>query len=439
MKLSVIGTGYLGAVHAACMAEIGHEVLGVDVDAAKIAALSTGRTPFYEPGLGDLLSRHVADGSLTFSPNLEDAASFADVHFVCVGTPQVTGSGAADLRYVDAVIDGLAPHLQRPCVVVGKSTVPVGTAARIAARLADQAPVGELAELVWNPEFLSEGHAVQETLVPDRIVVGTTSEHADAVLRQVYAPLTVNGCPYITTDLATAELVKVSANSFLATKVSFINAIAEICEATGADVRTLSTALGHDARIGKHYLRSGLGFGGGCLPKDIRAFMARADELGVGDALAFLREIDGINLRRRQRTVDWARDLVGGSFTDRNVGILGASFKPDSDDVRDSPALAVAAAVHAEGARVRVHDPEAGANARAAHPELDLVEDVSKACEDTDVVLHLTEWDEYQELDLAELAELTRTPRVLDARSALDLESWRTAGWTAHSLGQQRV
>lgn len=438
MKLSVIGTGYLGAVHAACMAEIGHEVLGVDVDIAKIAALAAGRTPFFEPGLAELLARHVATGRLRFGSSLAEAADFADVHFVCVGTPQIPGSQAADLRYVHAAVDGLAPHLTRPCLVVGKSTVPVGTAGRLAERLAERAPVGRGAGLAWNPEFLSEGHAVQETLVPDRIVAGTTSAGADLLLRQLYAPITEAGSAYIATDLPTAELVKVSANAFLATKVSFINAMAEVCEATGADVRTLTTAIGYDVRIGSRYLTSGVGFGGGCLPKDIRAFRARAEELGIGEALSFLGEIDQINLRRRRRAVDWARDLVGGSFAGANVGILGASFKPDSDDVRDSPALAIAAAIHREGAQVRVHDPEAIPNAEAAQPALTYVDDPAKACEASDVVLHLTAWAEYRTLDMGELADLTRTPRILDGRSVLDLEAWRHAGWTAQSLGIPR-
>jgi UDPglucose 6-dehydrogenase len=436
MKITVIGTGYLGAVHAACMAEIGHDVLGVDVDEAKIAALATGRTPFFEPGLGDLLARTVNSGKLRFSTSLAETADFGDVHFICVGTPQRHGSYAADLQHIDAVVQGLAPHLQRDCLVVGKSTVPVGTASRLAGQVASLSPAGVGAEVAWNPEFLREGHAVNDTLHPDRLVAGVTSSRADDILRDVYAPIMAEGVPYISTDLSTAELVKVSANAFLATKISFINAMSDVCEASGGDIVTLAEAIGHDPRIGHRFLSAGLGFGGGCLPKDIRAFMARAGELGAEEALTFLREIDEINMRRRRRTVDMARTLVGGSFLGKNIAVLGAAFKPESDDVRDSPALNVAAAIHLQGGEVRVHDPEAIDNARALFPTLDYVYEVEKACERADIILHLTEWKEYRELDPAAVATVVRTPRVLDTRNALDIDLWRSAGWTFRALGR---
>jgi UDPglucose 6-dehydrogenase len=436
MRLTVIGTGYLGAVHAACMADIGHEVLGVDIDEAKITALTEGRPPFFEPGLPEILARTVASGRLRFTTSLQEAAEFGDVHFVCVGTPQKRGSYAADLSHIYAVVDGLAPYLTRDCLVVGKSTVPVGTAARIAERIAELAPAGTGAELAWNPEFLREGTAVQDTLTPDRLVVGAGSAQADATLRAVYASMPTAGIPYLTTDLATAELVKVAANSFLATKVSFINAMAEVCEAAGADVVTLAQAIGYDPRIGHRFLSAGLGFGGGCLPKDIRAFLARGEELGLGHALAFLREVDEINMRRRRRTVDAARELLGGSFLGRRVAVLGAAFKPDSDDVRDSPALNVAATIALQGAQVCVHDEEAIENARVAFPSLDYAQEATKACEGADVVLHLTEWRQYRELDPVKLAALTAVPRLLDARNALDLDRWRAAGWTVRALGR---
>ncbi|MDX6361661.1 MAG: UDPglucose 6-dehydrogenase [Streptomyces sp.] len=437
MRLTVIGTGYLGAVHAACMAEIGHEVLGVDVDTAKIEALAAGRTPFHEPGLDEILARNVDAGRLRFSTSLTEAAEFGDVHFICVGTPQKPGSNAADMRYIDAVVDGLAPHLHRDTLVVGKSTVPVGTAARLTERIRTLAPVGPAAALAWNPEFLREGFAVQDTLHPDRLVVGVTSPPAETLLRAVYAPiLDSDSTPWISTDLATAELVKVSANAFLATKISFINAIADVCDAAGGDVTTVAKAIGYDARIGPRFLSAGLGFGGGCLPKDIRAFLARAQELGVQDSLGFLREVDEINMRRRRRTVDVARDLVGGSFLGRNVAVLGAAFKPDSDDVRDSPALNVAAAIQLQGGRVRVHDPAAIDNARAVFPTLDYALDIDKACEQADLILHLTEWREYRELDPAALASTVRSPRIVDARNALPAERWQAAGWTVRALGR---
>ena len=437
MRITVIGTGYLGAVHAACMADIGHEVLGVDVDAAKIEALAAGRPPFHEPGLGDVLTGNVEAGRLRFSTSLAEAAAFGDVHFVCVGTPQKPGSNAADLRYVEAVVDGLAPHLQAGALVVGKSTVPVGTAARLAERIRELAPVGAAAELAWNPEFLREGFAVQDTLHPDRLVVGVTSNHADTVLREVYAPiLDTNRTPWISTNLATAELVKVSANAFLATKISFINAMADVCDAAGGDVVTLADAIGYDPRIGRRFLSAGVGFGGGCLPKDIRAFMARAGELGVDEALGFLHNVDEINMRRRRRAVDVARELAGGTFLGRNIAVLGAAFKPDSDDIRDSPALNVAAAMQLQGAQVRIHDPAAMDNARALFPTLDYAPDVEKACEHADLVVHLTEWRDYRELDPSVLAGIVRQPRVLDGRNALDMQMWRAAGWTVRALGR---
>jgi UDPglucose 6-dehydrogenase len=418
------------------MAQIGHDVLGVDVDEAKIEALAAGRTPFFEPGLGDLLSGNVTSGRLRFSTSLAQAAEFGDVHFICVGTPQRHGSYAADLQHIDAVVQGLAPHLQRECLVVGKSTVPVGTASRMAATVAGLSPVGTGAEVAWNPEFLREGHAVNDTLHPDRLVAGVTSARADEILREVYAPIIAEGMPYISTDLATAELVKVSANAFLATKISFINAMSDVCEASGGDIVTLAEAIGHDPRIGHRFLNAGLGFGGGCLPKDIRAFMARAGELGAEEALTFLREIDEINMRRRRRVVDMARTLVGGSFLGKNIAVLGAAFKPESDDVRDSPALNVAAAIHLQGGEVRVHDPEAIDNARLKFPTLDYVYEVEKACERADLVLHLTEWKEYRELDPAALAVMVRSPQLLDTRNALDIDLWRAAGWTVRSLGR---
>ncbi len=435
MRISVIGTGYLGAVHAACMADIGHEVLGVDADAQKIAALQDGHAPFFEPGLEEILVRAVGSGKLRFSTSLKEAAEFADAHFICVGTPQLSGAAGADLSHIEAVVDGLAPYLTRDCLVIGKSTVPVGTAARLADRIAELAPAGAAAGLAWNPEFLREGFAVEDTVRPDRIVVGITSVTADVTLRAIYDSVLELGTPYITTDLATAELVKVAANAFLATKISFINAVSNVCDAAGADVMTLADALGHDTRIGRRFLSAGLGFGGGCLSKDIRAFMTRADELGVGDSLQFLREVDQINTGRRALAVRAARELAGGSFAGRNVAVLGAAFKPDTDDVRDSPALDVARTIRAEGAVVRVHDPRATYNARRACPDLDYVEESVKACEAADVVLHLTEWREYRDLDPVQLRLVVRTPRILDGRNVLPLAEWQDAGWTVQALG----
>ena len=432
MKLSVVGTGYLGATHAAAMAELGHEVLGVDVDETKVEWLSTGRVPFFEPGLPELLGKHVGSGRLRFGTSVAHAAEFAELHFVCVGTPQKAGEYAADLTYVDAAFRSLAAHLRPGAVVVGKSTVPVGTAARLAVLV--RAAGGAL---VWNPEFLREGFAVADTLRPDRIVIGVEDDTARARLEQAYAPILAGrDIPVIVTDFATAELVKVAANSFLATKVSFINAMAEVCEATGADITQLAEAIGHDPRIGHRFLRAGLGFGGGCLPKDIRAFMARAGELGVDQAVSFLKNIDEINQRRRARTVDLARELCDGSLAGRRAAILGAAFKPDSDDIRDSPALDVALAIQRSGAAVRVYDPQAMGNAKNSYPTLAYSPSALEACADADVVLHLTEWAEFRALTPDDLAAVVRERNIVDGRSALDPTMWRTAGWHFRALGR---
>ncbi|MET8697843.1 UDP-glucose dehydrogenase family protein [Kitasatospora sp. NPDC058032] len=441
LRISVIGTGYLGATHAAAMAEFGFEVLGLDIDPEKIATLTAGKVPMYEPGLSELLLKHVAGhegstGRLRFTTSAEEAAEFGDVHFVCVNTPQRKGEFAADMSYVDTAIDALAPHLTRPVLVVGKSTVPVGSAGRLAERLAALAPVGEGAELAWNPEFLREGFAVQDTLRPDRIVVGARSERAERLLREVYAEPIASGVPFLVTDYATAELVKTAANSFLATKISFINAMAEVCEAAGADVTQLSAALALDERIGGKFLNSGLGFGGGCLPKDIRAFMARAGELGADQALTFLREVDSINMRRRSRMVELAREQCDGGFLGRRVAVLGAAFKPNSDDIRDSPALNVAAQIQLQGAQVTVYDPKAMDNARKMFPGLAYAPSALEAAEGAHVVLHLTEWQEFRSLDPAELGAVVAERRLLDGRNVLDADAWRAAGWTYRALGR---
>ncbi|OKJ99802.1 UDP-glucose 6-dehydrogenase [Streptomyces sp. CB03234] len=445
LKITVIGTGYLGATHAAAMAELGFEVLGLDVVPEKIEMLSAGRVPMYEPGLEELLHRHVAGiegstGRLRFTTSWEEVGDFGDIHFVCVNTPQKHGDYACDMSYVDAAFGSLAPHLKRPALVVGKSTVPVGSAERLARLLADRAPVGADAELAWNPEFLREGFAVQDTLHPDRIVVGVESAAAEKLLREVYATPMEEGSPFVVTDFPTAELVKTAANSFLATKISFINAMAEVCEAAGGDVVKLAEAIGYDERIGAKFLRAGIGFGGGCLPKDIRAFMARAGELGADQALTFLREIDSINMRRRGQMVGMAREALGdGTFLGKRVAVLGAAFKPDSDDVRDSPALNVAGQIHLQGGQVTVYDPKGMDNARRLFPTLAYADSALDAVRGADVVLHLTEWREFRELDPAELGEVAANRLILDGRNALDAERWREAGWTFRAMGRPRA
>lgn len=445
--MTVIGTGYLGATHAACMAELGHEVLGVDVDESKIELLKNGKVPFYEPGLPEVLQRNLAAGRLDFTTDYQRAAQFGNIHFIGVGTPQQRGSYAADTRYVEAVIEDLVPKLVGDHIVFGKSTVPVGTAAALQARADELAPAGTTVEVAWNPEFLREGYAVQDTIEPDRIVLGTrgtntsttntatTTTRAEAIAREVYATPLANGTPFLVTDLHTAELVKVSANAFLATKISFINAVAEVCEIVGADVTQLADAIGYDDRIGRKFLGAGLGFGGGCLPKDIRAFMARAGELGADQALTFLREVDAINMRRRERVVDLSKQVLG-SLIGKRITVLGAAFKPNSDDVRDSPALAVAGQLSLAGASVRVYDPQAMGNAARVFPTLDYAASLEDALRSAELVILATEWAEFKELDPNRAGELVAARRIIDGRNVLDPDTWRAAGWDIRCLGR---
>ena len=432
LKLSVIGTGYLGATHAACMASLGFDVIGFDTETSKIDLLSKGKVPFYEPDLEDLLAEQIKSGRLTFTNSINDLAN-ADVHFICVGTPQVKGGNAADLTYVDSALEAIAKIVKPGGLVVGKSTVPVGTATRLRNRLLELNPKADLA---WNPEFLREGFAVEDTLRPNRLVVGVVNDLAEKILKEVYASNLKENTPWVRADLPTAELVKVAANSFLATKISFINAMAEICEAAGGDVTVLAKAIGYDPRIGSRFLQAGIGFGGGCLPKDIRAFMARAEELGAKQAVEFLKEIDAINLRARQRIIELVRKDLSENLQGKKVAILGAAFKPDSDDVRDSPALDIAAQIQAAGAVVIVHDPKAIANAQKRFPALKFAENINSTLKDAEIVLHLTEWKIYQEINPVEVKSLVKSAIMIDGRNALDRELWQSAGWKFRALGR---
>ena len=432
LKISVIGTGYLGATHAACISSLGFDVIGIDTDPSKVALLQKGKVPFFEPDLEELLAKEIATGRLTFSTSF-DAVKDADVHFICVGTPQVKDGLAADMTYVNSALEALAPVIKAGSLVVGKSTVPVGTAARLRARLLEVNPGADLA---WNPEFLREGFAVDDTLNPNRLVVGVTNDRAEDILKEVYAKNLANRTPWVRADLPTSELVKVAANSFLATKISFINAMAEICEAAGGDVTVLAKAIGYDPRIGSRFLQAGIGFGGGCLPKDIRAFMARAEELGAKQALEFLREVDSINLRARQRVIDLVRKDLSEDLIGKKVAVLGAAFKPDSDDVRDSPALDIAVQIHAAGASVVVHDPKAAGPASKRFPALKFTDDIEECLRDAEIVLHLTEWKMYRELDPGVIKSLVKRAILIDGRNALDRSAWQAAGWRVRALGR---
>ena len=432
LKLSVIGTGYLGATHAACMSSLGFEVIGFDTEVSKIELLSKGQVPFYEPGLEELLEEQITSGRLSFTTNINDLAD-CDVHFICVGTPQVKGGNSADLTYVNSALESIAKLVKAGGLVVGKSTVPVGTAARLRNRLIELNPKADLA---WNPEFLREGFAVEDTLKPNRLVVGVVNDSAENILKEVYASNLKESTPWVRADLPTSELVKVAANSFLATKISFINAMAEICEAADGDVTVLAKAIGYDPRIGSRFLQAGIGFGGGCLPKDIRAFMARAEELGAKQAVEFLKEIDAINLRARQRIIELVRKDLSDNLQGKKVAILGAAFKPDSDDVRDSPALDIAVQIQAAGAIVTVHDPKAIANAQKRFPVLNFSTEINDTLKDAEIVLHLTEWKIYREIDPVKVKSLVKNATMIDGRNALDRQLWRNAGWKFRALGR---
>lgn len=433
MKVTVIGLGYLGATHAVAMAELGHEVIGIEPDSKKLESLAAGILPFHEPGLDAALPKAISSGKLTFQSEHNENSASADLHFICVGTPQTKGSDAADTTYVVAAAKELAKWIKPTAVVAGKSTVPVGTAATLKTAMTEIA--GFEVHLAWNPEFLREGTALEDSLKPDRIVVGTWSQHSVDVLREVYARILATGTPFLELDVPTAELVKVAANAFLATKISFINAMAEVAEVSGADAVALARAIGYDERIGNKFLRTGIGFGGGCLPKDIRGFVARAEELGVGSAVDFLKDVDAVNLRRRDKVVELAKAELG-SLSGKAVTMLGISFKPDSDDLRDSPALEISQRLTALGAKVTVHDPVSLIPLATRSPELYREEDLLKAATGADLVILGTEWKQYREIDPVEFGRVVATKTIIDGRNVLDVSKWQAAGWRVIALGR---
>ena len=432
LQVGVIGTNYLGAAHAAGMAEFGHTVIGVDIDADRVKTLNSGQSHIFEMGLEPLLERHTASGRLRFTTDYSEIADWADVHFLALGTPSGPG-GAADLSQLNAAVDTLAPLLNKPALVVGKSTVPVGTAMQLERRLRAAAPAGEGIEVAWNPEFLREAHAVEDTLAPDRLVFGTHSQQALELLEEIYSIPLTEATPVVRCDIATAELIKVAANAFLATKISFINAMARMCQAAGGDVTLLADAIGYDKRIGREFLNAGLGFGGGCLPKDIAALAVRAEELGVDVLTDFIRSVEAINEGQRTELAELAIDQAGGDVHGKRIAVLGAAFKPGTDDTRNSPALTVADYLHARGADVRVYDPQARLPQRDGFTQVTTVEQAVRGAE---VVLHLTEWPEFRQLDPEQLGELVASRIIIDGRLKLHASTWLNAGWKVVQIGR---
>ncbi|MDC0911644.1 UDP-glucose/GDP-mannose dehydrogenase family protein [Aquiluna sp.] len=431
MKICVVGLGYLGATHALAMAKLGHDVVGMDIDSNKVDSLAAGKVSFHEPGLEEALQEALSVGSIKFQSSFE-MAELAEAIFICVGTPQSSGN-SADTSFVFSAGERLAKEISPETVVVGKSTVPVGTAAALRDRMSEVA--GFPIHLAWNPEFLREGTALEDSINPDRIVIGSWDERSSETLKEIYKKILDKGTPLVEVNAETAELVKVAANAFLATKVSFINAMAEIAEVSGADAVELAKAIGYDERIGNKFLRNGIGFGGGCLPKDIRGFVVRAEELGVGQAVNFLKDVDAINQRRRARVVELAEQELD-ELKDKKILMLGLSFKPDSDDMRDSPALDVALRLAQAGATVTVHDPVSLIALGKRHPELAREQDLHAAAKGQELVILGTEWSEYKALDPTVFGDLVANKLIIDGRNVLDVASWQGAGWRLIALGR---
>lgn len=432
MLVTVIGLGRLGLVHAAVMAKLGHQVIGIEMNGERVAALQNGVTPFFEPGLEDLLEEVLDTGRLVFQTQHEESSRKADVHFICVGTPQSSSGDAADTSYVFDAIEKLAPFMHPDAVVVGKSTVPVGTAAAALALLNKTS--GKKLHLVWNPEFLREGHAVADTMRPDRVVIGRQNSFAESVLRDCYREILNLGTPVVTCDFETAELVKVAANAFLATKISFINAIAEVAESTGADTELIADALGLDDRIGRKFLNNGLGYGGGCLPKDTRSLKSIAKKSQAQGLSDLLDSVEAINVGRKTRVVNLAKELLG-DISGKRVVILGAAFKPNTDDIRDSPAIEIAELFAQHGASVAVQDEMASHVVTQELPKFDAFESVDEAINGADLLVIATEWASYTTLAPKELGALVAQKNLIVARKSVDARLWSDYGWTVKILG----
>ncbi|MBW4710807.1 UDP-glucose/GDP-mannose dehydrogenase family protein [Roseobacter sp. YSTF-M11] len=435
MKIAMIGTGYVGLVSGVCFSDFGHEVICVDKDPAKLAKLNAGDVPIYEPGLDDLMAKNVAAGRLTFSGNLAEAVAGADAVFIAVGTPTRRGDGHADLTYVMAAATEIAQALTDYAVVVTKSTVPVGTNARVAETIRAANPDVDF-DVASNPEFLREGAAIDDFMRPDRIVVGVESDRAAEVMQAIYRPLYLRDFPVMTTDLESAEMIKYAANAFLATKITFINEIANLCERTGADVKMVSKGMGMDGRIGNKFLHAGPGYGGSCFPKDTSALARIGQEYGV--PMQLTETVIKVNEETKRRMVDKVFDLCGGSVNGKTVAVLGVTFKPNTDDMRDAPSLTIVPALVGKGAKVRVVDPQGAREGEALLPGVTWVEDVYEAAKGADAVVILTEWNEFRALDLGRVAADMATPVMADLRNIYNPDDARAAGFTAYvSIGRK--
>jgi UDPglucose 6-dehydrogenase len=435
MKITMIGAGYVGLVSGVCFSDFGHDVVCVEKDAAKLARLRKGEVPIYEPGLDDLMARNIEAGRLSFSDDLAATVDGADAIFVAVGTPTRRGDGHADLTYVMTAAEEIAQALTGYAVVVTKSTVPVGTNRKVGEVIAAANPAATF-DVVSNPEFLREGAAIDDFMRPDRIVVGVESDRAAEVMQAVYRPLYLRDFPIITTDLESAEMIKYAANAFLATKITFINEIAALCERTGADVKAVARGMGLDGRIGSKFLHAGPGYGGSCFPKDTRALARIGQEHAV--PLQLTETVIKVNEEVKRRMIDKILDICNGSVTGKTIAVLGVTFKPNTDDMREAPSLTIVPALVGNGATVRVVDPQGATEGVRLLHGVSWVEDVYAAAQDADLILILTEWNAFRALDLARLARSMRVAAMADLRNIYTAEEAANAGFAAYtSIGRK--
>lgn len=433
MRVTMIGSGYVGLVSGACFADFGHDVACVDKDERKIAQLNSGEIPIFEPGLDTLVAENVKAGRLSFGTDLQTAMEGADAVFIAVGTPSRRGDGFADLTYVYQAAEEIAAHMDRYRVVVTKSTVPVGTGAEVEAIIAKAAPEADFS-VVSNPEFLREGAAIQDFKKPDRVVVGAEDERAREVMRKLYRPLYLNETPIVFTNRATSELIKYAANAFLATKITFINEMADLCEKVGADVQEVARGIGLDGRIGKKFLHAGPGYGGSCFPKDTLALVRTAQTVGAPTRI--VEAVVAINDARKKAMADRVLAACGGSLEGKTVAALGLTFKPNTDDMRDAPSLDIVPALQRHGARVRAFDPAGMNEARALFDDVDFVDGPYEAIEGADALVIITEWDEFRALDLARVRKAMAAPVIVDLRNIYRAEEMAEAGFDYHSIGR---